>query len=90
MAGGALAATLPGYEARPEQAALAEAVELALLRGEHLVAEAGTGTGKSSRISSRRSSSGQRVVVRDRDQGAPGASSSRRTCRRKRVRSGAR
>jgi ATP-dependent DNA helicase DinG len=45
--GGALAATLPGYEARPEQAALAEAVERGLETGEHLLAEAGTGTGKS-------------------------------------------
>ena len=46
-AGGRLAATLPGYEPRPEQAALAESVERALAMGEHLLAEAGTGTGKS-------------------------------------------
>src|ERR1700749_3645001 len=45
--GGALAATLPGFEPRAEQAALAAAVERALLTGEHLVAEAGTGVGKS-------------------------------------------
>jgi ATP-dependent DNA helicase DinG len=45
--GGALAATLPGFEPRAEQGALAAAVELALSSGEHLVAEAGTGTGKS-------------------------------------------
>src|SRR5947209_1630683 len=63
MAGGALATTLPGFEARPEQAALAEAVELALLRGEHLVAEAGTGTGKSLAYLLPALESGQRVVV---------------------------
>ena len=45
--GGALAATFPGFEARPEQAALADAVDTALATGEHLLAEAGTGTGKS-------------------------------------------
>jgi ATP-dependent DNA helicase DinG len=61
--GGALAATLPGFEPRAEQAALAEAVELALLRGEHLVAEAGTGTGKSLAYLLPALESGQRVVV---------------------------
>jgi ATP-dependent DNA helicase DinG len=45
--GGALAHALPGYEPRREQAALAGAVEHALATGEHLVAEAGTGVGKS-------------------------------------------
>src|SRR3954462_10741089 len=35
------------YEPRREQAALAAAVEHALATGEHLVAEAGTGVGKS-------------------------------------------
>jgi ATP-dependent DNA helicase DinG len=45
--GGALAETLPGFEPRAEQVALAEAVEHALTSGEHLLAEAGTGTGKS-------------------------------------------
>ena len=45
--GGALARTLPGFESRPEQAALADAVERSLASGEHLIAEAGTGTGKS-------------------------------------------
>jgi ATP-dependent DNA helicase DinG len=44
---GALAAVLLGYEPRPEQAGLARAVEHALVSGEHLVAEAGTGVGKS-------------------------------------------
>ena len=45
--GGRLEAVLAGYEPRPEQAALAGQVELALELGEHLLAEAGTGTGKS-------------------------------------------
>ena len=45
--GGALARALDDYEPRPEQAALAGAVEHALRTGEHLVAEAGTGVGKS-------------------------------------------
>src|SRR5919199_6394509 len=36
---GALARVVPAFEERPEQAALAEAVERALLTGEHLVAE---------------------------------------------------
>lgn len=44
---GALAALLPGYEERPGQAELAEAVERALSRGEVGLFEAGTGTGKS-------------------------------------------
>jgi ATP-dependent DNA helicase DinG len=60
---GALAATLPGYEARPEQAALAGAVETALATGEHLLAEAGTGTGKSLAYLIPALESGQTVVV---------------------------
>jgi len=61
--GGALAATLPGFEPRPEQAALAAAVDRALATGEHLVAEAGTGTGKSLAYLLPALESGQRVVV---------------------------
>jgi ATP-dependent DNA helicase DinG len=60
---GALAATLPGFEPRAEQAALAAAVERALATGEHLVAEAGTGTGKSLGYLIPALESGQRVVV---------------------------
>jgi ATP-dependent DNA helicase DinG len=44
--GGQLARGLPSFEPRAEQAALAEAVLGALETGEHLLAEAGTGTGK--------------------------------------------
>src|SRR4051794_28051582 len=61
--GGALARALPEYEPRAEQAALAEAVDRALATGEHLVAEAGTGVGKSLAYLIPALSSGQRVVV---------------------------
>jgi ATP-dependent DNA helicase DinG len=61
--GGALAAALPDYEPRPEQAALAAEVERALATGEHLVAEAGTGVGKSLAYLLPALESGQRVVV---------------------------
>jgi ATP-dependent DNA helicase DinG len=61
--GGPLAATLPGFEPRAEQAALADAVEHALASGEHLVAEAGTGTGKSLAYLLPALASGRRVVV---------------------------
>src|SRR5436309_6003462 len=61
--GGALAAALPDYEPRPEQAALAGAVEHALATGEHLLAEAGTGVGKSLAYLPPALQSGQRVVV---------------------------
>jgi ATP-dependent DNA helicase DinG len=60
---GRLAATLPGFEPREEQARLAAAVSEALQSGEHLVAEAGTGTGKSLAYLLPALSSGRRVVV---------------------------
>jgi len=60
---GALRRALPGYEPRSEQGALAEAVERALALGEHLVAEAGTGVGKSLAYLVPALESGQRVVV---------------------------
>ena len=44
---GRIAARLSGYEDRPEQLAMAEAVAEAIARRRHLVAEAGTGIGKS-------------------------------------------
>src|SRR3954454_21339483 len=58
-----LASVLPGYESRPEQRFLAEAVERSLETGEHLLAEAGTGTGKSLAYPLPALESGQRVVV---------------------------
>jgi ATP-dependent DNA helicase DinG len=60
---GELAATLPGYEPRAGQAAFAIAVERALATGDHLVAEAGTGTGKSLAYLIPALESGRRVVV---------------------------
>jgi ATP-dependent DNA helicase DinG len=61
--GGRLERVLRGYEARPEQAALALEVEAALASGEHLLAEAGTGTGKSLGYLIPALDSGRRVVV---------------------------
>lgn len=61
--GGALARALSGYEPRREQAALAASVEHALATGRHLVAEAGTGVGKSLAYLVPAFESGQRVVV---------------------------
>ena len=43
---GACAAVLPGWRARPQQLAMAEAVERAVANNGVLLAEAGTGTGK--------------------------------------------
>ncbi len=60
---GPLAGVLPGFEPRAEQAVLAEAVATALARDEHLLAEAGTGTGKSLAYLVPALLSGQRVVV---------------------------
>ncbi len=44
---GAVAALLPGYEERPEQLEMLRAVCVGFNHGEHLIVEAGTGTGKS-------------------------------------------
>jgi ATP-dependent DNA helicase DinG len=45
--GGAVARRLHGYERRPQQLQLAAAAERAIAAGRHLIAEAGTGVGKS-------------------------------------------
>ncbi len=60
---GRLGASLPGFEPRAEQLALARAVAAALSGGGHLVAEAGTGTGKSLAYLLPALESGKRVVV---------------------------
>jgi len=60
---GRLAAALPGFEPRGGQAALAQAVADALEGDEHLLAEAGTGTGKSLAYLAPALVSGKRVVV---------------------------
>ncbi len=44
---GPVAQRLPGFEMRPQQEEMAAAVERAFARGAHLIAEAGTGVGKS-------------------------------------------
>jgi ATP-dependent DNA helicase DinG len=44
---GRIAARLANYEHRPQQLTMAEAVDRALIDGHHLIAEAGTGVGKS-------------------------------------------
>jgi predicted DnaQ family exonuclease/DinG family helicase len=44
---GALARSFPGFEPRPQQTEMMESVATAFNRGEHLLVEAGTGTGKS-------------------------------------------
>ena len=44
---GRIAARLSNYEFRPQQLQMADAVTAALVRGEHLIVEAGTGVGKS-------------------------------------------
>jgi ATP-dependent DNA helicase DinG len=60
---GRLALALAGFEPRAEQAVLADAVARALETGEHLLAEAGTGTGKSLAYVVPALDSGKRVVV---------------------------
>jgi ATP-dependent DNA helicase DinG len=61
--GGRLEGVLAGYEPRAGQAMLAAAVTDALAAGEHLLAEAGTGTGKSLAYLIPALESGRRVVV---------------------------
>jgi ATP-dependent DNA helicase DinG len=54
---------VPGAQARAGQHLMAEAVEAALARGEHLLVQAGTGTGKSLGYLVPALASGKRVVV---------------------------
>lgn len=58
-----LAASLPGYESRSQQRALAASVESSIANRTHLLAEAGCGTGKSLGYLIPAILSGQRVVV---------------------------
>jgi ATP-dependent DNA helicase DinG len=60
---GALAAQLYGYETRPSQIEMAEAVKRAILSGQHALIEAPTGTGKSIAYLAPAILSGQTVVV---------------------------
>jgi ATP-dependent DNA helicase DinG len=61
--GGALQAALPAYEHRPEQLQMARAVERAFTERSYLLAEAGTGTGKTLAYLVPALLSGRRVVV---------------------------
>jgi ATP-dependent DNA helicase DinG len=61
--GGPLARDLPGYSPRAAQAQLAEAVARAMDGGETLVAEAGTGTGKTYAYLVPALLSGQRTII---------------------------
>jgi ATP-dependent DNA helicase DinG len=61
--GGALQAALPAYEYRPEQLQMARAVERAFAERGYLLAEAGTGTGKTLAYLVPALLSGRRVVV---------------------------
>jgi ATP-dependent DNA helicase DinG len=61
--GGRLARALPGYELRDDQLAMAREVEVALRSRSYLVAEAGTGTGKTLAYLVPAVLSGRRVIV---------------------------
>ncbi|MCE9670747.1 ATP-dependent DNA helicase [Myxococcus stipitatus] len=61
--GGALQVALPAYEHRPEQLQMARAVERAFAEQSYLLAEAGTGTGKTLAYLVPALLSGRRVVV---------------------------
>ena len=90
-ASGPLAAVLAGFEPRPQQGELAAAIADALEAGEHLLAEAGTGTGKSLaylvpalalRSACGRSNSDESTPGPVVDQGRPGGRPRSRTGRR--------
>ncbi|HEY6001560.1 MAG TPA: ATP-dependent DNA helicase [Anaeromyxobacter sp.] len=61
--GGRLARALPGYELREDQLAMARDVEAALRSRSYLVAEAGTGTGKTLAYLVPAVLSGRRIIV---------------------------
>src|SRR5271169_677434 len=60
---GVLSRCHPGYEFRPGQLEMAEAVEAALRDKRHLIVEAGTGTGKTLAYLTPALLSGKRIVV---------------------------
>ena len=68
---GRIAARLTHYEHRPEQLAMAEAVDRALREKHHLVVEAGTGVGKSFAylVPAILAAAGEQVEEGDREQG---------------------
>jgi ATP-dependent DNA helicase DinG len=60
---GTLASVLPGYESRPEQLKMARAVERCFEERGHLLAEAGTGTGKTLAYLVPAVLSGRKVII---------------------------
>src|SRR5215472_15100559 len=60
---GLLARRHPGYEFRPSQLAMAKIAEQAFLKHQHVVIEAGTGTGKTLAYLIPAIRSGRRVVI---------------------------
>src|SRR5262249_1920110 len=60
---GALSKWHPGYEFRPGQLEMAEAIEAAIEDRKHLIVEAGTGTGKTLAYLVPAILSGRRVIV---------------------------
>lgn len=61
--GGPFAQTVPGFVPRPQQLELARAVEQAIVQRQHLIAEAGTGTGKTFAYLAPALLSGARVII---------------------------
>src|SRR5947209_12142891 len=61
--GGVISQRLPGYESRPSQVEMAEAVAQALEHGRHAIVEGGTGVGKSLAYLIPAIYSGKRVIV---------------------------
>ena len=88
--GGSLAATLPGFEPRAEQAALAEAVELALATGRAPRRRGGNRHGQEPRLPAPGARVGPAGRRCDGDEGAPGAAAHQRRARPRRARSAAR
>src|SRR5512145_1327 len=68
---GRIAARLKHYEHRPEQLAMAEAVDRAIREKHHLVVEAGTGVGKSFAylVPAILAAAGEQVKEGERDEG---------------------
>lgn len=84
---GRIAQRLRGYESRPQQRQMAAAVEEAIARKEHLIVEAGTGTGKSfaylvPAILAVTADSNRRSESRDDDRDDPSPFAARRSRRR--------
>ena len=62
-AGGAIASLIPDFTVRPQQVEMAEAIGAAISRGESIICEAGTGTGKTFAYLVPALQCGQKVVI---------------------------